>query len=92
MVSSEYQHRLMDRAIFSFVSFLNTKLWSSMFIELDVCGRLFFANLVTYSVSTVDTYTYRYEGGLVEETMTILLLLPHCKQMHVTHIPLKLQK
>ena len=32
------------------LSLLNTKLWSSKFIELDVCGRPLFANLVTYAV------------------------------------------
>ena len=30
--------------------YLNTKLWSSKFIELDVCGRPLFANPVTYTV------------------------------------------
>ena len=47
LVSSEHQHRLMDREIVSFVSFLNMKLSSSKFIELDVCGRPLFANPVT---------------------------------------------
>ena len=34
--------------ISGFVSFLNTKLWSSKFIELDVCGRPLFTNPVTF--------------------------------------------
>ena len=37
--SSQYwnQHSLIDGENFRLVSFLNTKLWSSKFIELDVC-------------------------------------------------------
>ena len=35
----------------SFVSVLTTKLWSSNFIKLDVCGRPLFANWVTYMVT-----------------------------------------
>ena len=33
---------------FSFVCLLIMKLWSSKFIQLDVCGRPLFANPVTY--------------------------------------------
>ena len=74
----------------------------STFIKLCVCVkksnflswaiRTVFVDPVTYSVSPVDTCTYGYDGGLVEETMTISSRLPHRKQMHVSHIPLKLQK
>ena len=49
LVRSAHQHQLMDGDNFKFVSFLNTKLWSSKFTELDVCGRPLFANPVTYT-------------------------------------------
>ena len=45
-----------------------------------------------YSGSPVVTCTYGYEGGVVEEMMTILFTLPHRKQTYVTRISLKLQK
>ena len=49
LVSSTYQHNLMDGENFRLICYLNTKLWSSKFIELDVCGRPLFANPVTYA-------------------------------------------
>ena len=50
------------------------------------------AHYSSYSVSPVVTYAYGYEGDLVEEMTTILLILLHHKQTHVTHTPLGLQK
>ena len=38
----------MDGKNFRFICYLNTTLWSSKFIKLDVCGRPFLANPVTY--------------------------------------------
>ena len=51
LVSSEFQNWSMDEGNFRILPFLNTKLWSSKFIELDVCGQLLFANPVTFIVS-----------------------------------------
>ena len=51
--SDGYQHRLIDEKIVRLVSFLNTKVWSFKFIELDVCGRPLFANPVTYDMQNI---------------------------------------
>ena len=42
-----------------------------------------------YSVSPVITHAYGYDGSLVEELIIVILCLPHCKQMHMTHILLR---
>ena len=47
--------RLIHEQNFKLVSSLSTKVWSFKFIELDVCGRPFFANPVTY-----NTYVTRF--------------------------------
>ena len=39
LVSIEQQHSLVDGESFRLICFVNTELWSSGFIELDVCGR-----------------------------------------------------
>ena len=48
MVGREHQHSLEDGEIFRLICLINAELWSSKFIELDVCGRPLFANPVTY--------------------------------------------
>ena len=50
LVSTENQHSLVVGESFRLICFLNTELWSSEFIELDVCGRPLFANPVTFTV------------------------------------------
>ena len=56
----------MDGEKFRLLCYLNTELWSTKFIELDVCGRPLFANPVTYieemgtagKGSVIETYMY----------------------------------
>ena len=77
--------RLIDGENFRFVSFLNTKLWSS---KLDVCGRPLFANPVTYidqdtSVASVIRALYYYgprNGGVLLYTVHALLA-PQCVKL-----------
>ena len=51
----------MDGEHFRLVSFLNTKLWCSKFIELDVCGRPHFANPVTYAFKVYDNFLEAFQ-------------------------------
>ena len=46
----------MDGESFRIMCFLNTELWSSEFIELDVCGRPLFTNLVTNTACIYSIY------------------------------------
>jgi len=47
LTSSEHQHRLIGAENCRLACLLRIKLWSSKFIELDVCRRQLFANPVT---------------------------------------------
>ena len=44
----------MDGEIFRFICYLHTELWSSKFIELDVCETPLFTNPVTNDNSMLD--------------------------------------
>ena len=51
LVSIEHQHSLVDGESFRLICFVNTELWSSEFIEFDVCGKPpFFSNPVRVNV------------------------------------------
>ena len=62
LVNSEYQHSLMDGENVRLICYLNTKIWSSKLIELDVCGRPLFANPVTIILYSSETQHYKLKS------------------------------
>jgi len=55
LVSTKCQHGLMIGGSFSSICHSKTKLWHSKCRELDVCGRLLFANSVTIGKQKMET-------------------------------------
>ena len=69
---------------YGFVSFLNITLWSSKFIEFDVCGRPLFVNPVFMDNKTLMTFLWMPGPvallGLYQITwhpVTLVHILPH---------------
>ena len=55
---SETKHWLMNRENVSSIWYLTTKLYTSKFLQFNVCGRPLFANLVTFIIYQLSTVLY----------------------------------